>query len=240
MDKREYTVGEIILGIVFAIWFFASIVAFLLCARTSGWLALAVIGQYFFVFGLVALVNGLKNRDFKPIFLIFLYAGAATLCGGLIMQYGGEALQEKFKELIPYIALSGFLVVGILCFCNALVRNRRNQNCTQPVKATCISVKRRRSQTTDFDDVGKHMRYLMCPVFRFYYRGRKYEVSHNTFTRYCEAEEGAVYELYINPDHPRCFREEGEDIRLNGMELTIGVFFTVFSIGVMILVKVLG
>ncbi|MBE5931032.1 MAG: hypothetical protein E7268_08295 [Lachnospiraceae bacterium] len=240
MDKREYTTGEIILGTVFAIWFFASIVAFMLCAKTSGWLALAIIGQYFFVFGLVALVNGLKNRDFKPVFLIFLYAGAATLCGGLIMQYGNEALQKKFTELIPYIGLSIFLVVGVLSFFNALVRNRRNQNCTQVVKATCISVKTRRSQTSDFDNMGKPVRYLSCPVFRFYYRGRKYEVSHNTYTRYCEAQEGAVYELYINPEHPHCFREEGEEIRLNGMELTVGVFFTIVSIAGMILVKVLG
>ena len=240
MEKKEYTTGEIILGTVFMLWFIGSIVALFWCAKTSAGLALAVLGQYFFVFGLAALISGLKNGDFKPIFLIFLYAGGATLCSGLIMHFGDEALKEKLTDSVPYIAFVGFGIVGILAFCNALVRNHRNQNCTQLVKATCISVRRRRSQTADDHDIGRRMRYLVCPVFRFYYRGRKYEVSNNTFTRYCEAEEGRVYEIYINPDHPRSFREEGEDIRLNGMELAVGVMFTLVGIFGLILVRVLG
>lgn len=121
--------GFFILGTVFALWFFGSIVAFLLCAKTSAGLALAVLGQYFFVFGLAALISGLKNGDFKPIFLIFLYAGGATLCCGLIMHFGDEALKEKLTESVPYIAFIGFGIVGILALCNAIVRNRQNQNC---------------------------------------------------------------------------------------------------------------
>ena len=240
MDKREYSTGEKIFGAVFVIWFFASIVALMLFGRTSGWLALAIVGQYFLVFGLVALISGLKNGDFKPIFLIFLYAGGATLCGGLIMQYGSEALREKFTELIPYIGLSGFLLVGILSFLNAVVRNHRNQNCTEEVEATCIAIKSKISQTADNDDLTEHRNRLECPVFRFYYRREKYVVSHTTYTRHCSAERGAVYKLYINPKHPRCFREEGEDIRLNSMELGVGIMFTVISIIGLILVKVLG
>ena len=240
MDNKEYTAGQIIFGVIFVIWFFGSIVALMMFGRTSGGLALAIVGQYFLVFGLIALVSGLKNGDFKPIFLIFLYAGGATLCGGLIMHYGDEALRDKFTEMIPYIALSGFFVVGILSFCNAIVRNRRNQNCTEEVEATCIAIKSKLSQTADNSDLNKHHNRLECPVFRFYYRREKYIVSHNTYTRHCSAERGVVYKLYINPKHPRCFREEGEDIRLNSMELGVGIMFTVISVIGLILVMVLG
>lgn len=45
------------------------------------------------------------------------------------MHFGDEALKEKLTESVPYIAFIGFGIVGILALCNAIVRNRQNQNC---------------------------------------------------------------------------------------------------------------
>ncbi len=240
MDEREYSIGDYIVGSVFLIWFLGSMGAFVLTARTTPWLSLAVFGQIFTVVGILALVSGLKEGDYKPIMLLFIFVGLVTITGGIIMQYGEEALQERFMGYIPYIGMSIFFVTGILALVTAYVRNRREQKCTQLVKATCIEIKRRKSNTVDKHDLGKPMYYLSCPVFRYFYNGRMYERSNNTFTRYCNVELRQTYDLYINPDKPEHFREEGETARLNGMEVTVGIMFTLISIVGFILIIVLG
>ena len=46
--------------------------------------------------------------------------------------------------------------------------------------------------------------------------------------------------LYINPEHPKCFREEGESARQSGIEWGIGIFFTVLSTIVFSILLVTG
>lgn len=194
----------------------------------------------FFVFGIIILVNGLKSADLKSVFLIFLYAGTATVVGGFMMQYGSKSLQEKFCILIPYIILSGFFLVGVLALFISGVRNNRNHSCTQMVNATCIAVKKKAVQRVESGEMGKRVKRLECPVFCFIYEGKTYEVSHNTYAMYCNARKGETYRIYINPKHPRCFRDESEEIQLDSTDRNIGVMLIGISIIGTILVKVLG
>ena len=72
MEEKNYTVKDYIIGGIFLIWFIGSIAALFMTVKISPWLALSVFGQYFLVFGFIALFSGLKNGDYKPIFLIFI------------------------------------------------------------------------------------------------------------------------------------------------------------------------
>lgn len=240
MEKKQYTVGETLLGILFLVWFFASIIALLMTAKTYPWLALVIFGQYFLVFGFIALVNMLKNDNFTPIILLFIIVGAGVASWGLIMQYGNKELQEKFEKMIPYLGLGLFGVVGALSLLNTVVRKRREEKCTQLVTAICVKIKKKMTQTTTNGVGEKEIRHLVCPVFQYTYNGKNYEVCHDTYTRSADMQIGDTCYVYINPEKPKIFRAESETARLNSMELTIGVLFLAVSIGGIMLIKVLG
>lgn len=230
MSEKEYSVGDYILGGVFLIWFFGSIVMLFLTAKTAPALTLAVFGQIFLVIGIIALVSGLKQGDFLPIMLLFVFVGLFMIIWGYIMQSGDDGLQERFMTVFPYFALSAFLLTGILSLANSFIRNRRDQKCTQLIRATCVEIKRRKSNVETIDHTGSHMRHLYCPVFTYFYDGQVYEGCHNTYTRGCNAVVGNTYDIYINPDKPKYFKEEGETVRIKGMELGVGIVFTFISI----------
>ena len=227
MIEKDYTAKDYIIGGIFLIWFVGSIVALFLTAKSSPWLAVSVFGQYFLVFGLITLISGIKNGNFQPIFLTLLLVGILAVLFGVGMNFGDEATQETMQQYIPYAGISIFLLTGIFCILNHFVRKKREEKCTVPVQATCIDIKRRRRDTYEGNVRNRH--YLYCPVFGFKYNGKSYEVSTNFFTTDTTAELGEQYDLYINPEHPKCFREEGESTRQGGTELALGIFFILVS-----------
>lgn len=238
MEEKNYTAKDYIIGGIFLIWFIGSIVALFMTVKISPWLALSVFGQYFLVFGLIVLVSGIKGGNFNPIFLIFILVGLLGVLFGLVMYLGDEAAKETMQQYIPYAGVSIFFFTGILCIINYYVRKAREEKCIVPVRATCVDIKRRRNDT--YDGPNRIRRYRYCPVFGFKYNGTSYEVCTNFYTNTVTAELGEQYDLYINPEHPKCFREEGESARQGGIEWGIGIFFTVLSTIVFIILLVTG
>ena len=55
-----------------------------------------------------------------------------------------------------------------------------------------------------------------------------------------DAELGKEYNLYINPEYPHCFKEEGESGRQTGVEIVLGIFFMCISTLVFFLMLFLG
>lgn len=228
MNDREYTASDYVKGGVFLLWFIGSIVGLFISATNAPWLAISVFGQFFLVIGLIILYTGIRDGNLNPIMLLFLFIGLLATIFGVVMQFGSESVKELFQKLIPYFGIGIFFVTGILAFATSIVRNSREKNCTQLVRATCVEIKSRRRQTQSEHMSTQH--YLYCPVFSFHYNGKAYEVCSNFYSLDVDAELGQQYDLYINPDHPKCFKESGESLRQNNTELGIGIFFTVFSV----------
>lgn len=228
MIEKDYTAKDYIIGGIFLIWFIGSIVALFMTAKSAPWLAVSVFGQYFLVFGLIVLVSGIKNGDFKPIFLTFLLVGLLAVSFGVVMHFGSESAKETMQQYIPYAGISIFLFTGIFCIISHFVRKGREEKCTVPVQATCIDIKRRRRDT--YEGHNRHSHYHYCPVFGFKYNNKSYEVCTNFFSTGVTAELGKQYDLYINPEHPKCFKEEGESTRQSATELVLGTFFIIVSI----------
>ena len=228
MQNNEHSAWYYISGSLFLIWFVASIVALVLTAKTAPWLAVSVFGQYFLVFGLIALISMLKEGKFTPIFLIFIFVGLLAVLFGIVMQFGDEAAQASFKQLIPYAGISIFFVMGILFIINHFVRTNQNKNCIEPVRATCIDMKKRKNGTSDGMSYTMYNTY--CPVFGFAYNGKSYEVNNNIYTQVPDVELGEEIELYINPKHPKCYREDANiAVRQSIAELGFGIFFILVS-----------
>ena len=84
MGKNENgtTVAKIIISIVFIVWFMGSIFGMMVCSKLDGGtgLMLALIGQYFLVFGIMGVVGSIKKRPFPAIILLFPLVGIALIC----------------------------------------------------------------------------------------------------------------------------------------------------------------
>lgn len=239
MQNNEHSAWYYISGGLFLIWFVGSIVALVLTAKTAPWLAVSVFGQYFLVFGLIALISMLKEGKFTPIFLIFIFVGLLAVLFGIVMQYGDEAAQSSFKQMIPYAGISIFFVMGILFIINYFVRTNQNKNCIEPVRATCIDMKKRKNGTSDGMSYTMYNTY--CPVFGFTYNGKSYEVNNNIYTQVTDVELGEEVELYINPKHPKCYREDANiAVRQSIAELGFGIFFILVSSMVFCILLMVG
>lgn len=228
MKNSEHNAWYYISGALFLIWFVGSIVALILTAKATPWLAISVFGQYFLVFGLIALISTLKEGKFTPIFLILIFVGLLAVLFGIVMQFGDEAAQASFKQLIPYAGISIFFVMGLLFIINYFVRSNQDKNCIEIVRATCVDMKKRKNSTSNGMSYTIYNTY--CPVFSFTYNGKSYEVNNNIYTQVPDVELGEEKELYINPKHPKCFREDANiAFRQSIAELGFGIFFILIS-----------
>jgi len=227
MIEHEYTALDFVKGGLFFLWFLGSIIAlFVVLIKFGPWLTISVFGQIFFVIGLMVLYSGIRNHNFSPPFLIFVYLGLAAIISGLVLQFGSESLKEAPGEFLAYIGLSIFFFFGVSLITSFYVRTAREKNCTELVRAYCVDIKKRRRN----DEHHYKQHYLYCPVFSFSYKNKLYEVCSNLYTAYINAELGKEYDLYINPDYPHCFKEEGESGRQAGVEIVLGIFFMCISI----------
>ena len=101
--------NEKIKGILFLIWFISSI--FLLFIIPNIYLKLVLFGQYFFVFGLIAVLNtDFSRQDY--LLILFLLVGLILIQIGLVGLIVNEFLSKMiFVAIINSIILSGVLIL---------------------------------------------------------------------------------------------------------------------------------
>lgn len=230
MEAHEYTALDYLKGGLFLVWFIGSIAGIFIAISTAPGLVLSVFGQFFFVIGLIVLFTGIKERNFKPIFLIFILIGFLLIMYGVVLEFCEPDTQDNFKALIPYFGIGIFFVTGILSFANAIVRNAMEKKCTHLVQATCVEIKHRRRQVQTEHGSRPTQHYVYCPVYNYTYNGKLYEACNYFFSLDTNACLGQQYDVYINPEHPKQFKETGESVRMNSTELGIGIIFTIISI----------
>ena len=100
-------------GIIFIIWFIASLLAIMEAGRQQSIWAVVLFGQYFLVFGIVFMIVSIKNKDPFYLPLISVLVGAGVMVGSLIYKYGTAVIKEKVDEIIPVILLSLFVIIGL-------------------------------------------------------------------------------------------------------------------------------
>ncbi len=223
MNQKQYTPAEWAVSILFLIWFVGSIAGLLLTAKSGqvGW-ALAIFGQYFVVFGLIALYNEIKTGFRNPIFLIFLAVGLIVVTCALMWQLGDDAAKEKVVEQIPNVAAGVFLLVGVLLLIGIVTEKLLQKKCTCAVLGKCVEVKWHYSNSSSGGRT-------YCPVYEYYYNGQAYTGSQGIYTNMICVCEGEYREIFLNPDKPEVFYEKGTSRMLNGVSLFFGVIFIAVS-----------
>lgn len=212
MNNKKYSPFEIVISIIFVIWFIASLGAMIFFAKTErAGLVPAVLGQYFLVFGIAAGVNEAKNKKFNPIALVFAIVGLAGIVATLILYFGAETMISFLDKNMPYILMALFLVVGIILVISAVSKYLgRKKRCSYMVTAKCIEI---REMAND-----GHM--LACPVYEIYYEGKTIKLCDNVYSNTLDIRVGDEKEIMINPDKPKEYFSP-EDML--GSSLVIGI-----------------
>ena len=211
-------------GIIFIIWFIASLLAIMEVGRQQSIWAVVLFGQYFLVFGIVFMIVSIKNKGPFYLPLISVLVGAGVMVGSLIYKYGTAVIKEKVDEIIPVILLSLFVIIGLgllyLVYRTLFILPKKYN---QVVSATCTEVLKTRSTGEH------HHHWLYCPVFTYTYNGVEYNSCDNVYTD-TKYEEGEHYEINIDPENPEKFYyAKGIDKTLI-IELLMGIVFTAFGL----------
>ena len=194
MNDKKYSPMDIIISVIFVIWFIASIGIMIFCGKTGrGGLVPAVLGQYFLVFGIAGIISGIKNKKVNPITFVFPVVGLICIIATLILYFGAENTISFLDKNMPYILMSLFLVVGIVLVIVAVSKYfGRKKRCSYIVTAKCVEL---RETVND-----GHM--LACPVYEIYYDGQTIKLCDDVYSNNLDVRVGDEKEIMINPDKP--------------------------------------
>ncbi len=229
-NHSKYTSGQIAVSIIFIIWFLASILAMVFFAQNDmGYLAIGVFGQYFLVFGIIAVVSGIKNHNFNPIFLMFPIVGLGAVIVSVIAQFGSEAVLDILEDSIPYLLLSVFFIGGLIMVFMALSRYFGNKTrCRDHVVATCVEL---------LEQYNEYGQLLVCPVYEANYGMHKLRLCNYIYSNMSDINVGDTKDLYVNPNNPEEFCGDKADIKAALILGGLGIFAMAFpAIGLWLMI----
>lgn len=222
MDKERSGVFKLILSFVFLIWFVISLIFMVYFAKKGqGGLAVMIAGQYFLVFGIIAVVSGISNKSFEPITLIFPLVGIGMIAGGFIYGYGSSEALDFLERYLPDLFLIIFLVTGIVMTAGSFLSTRKKRtDCTYVTMATVVNVdiKYRRGSRS------------YCPTYEIYFRGETVRLCDHIYTNLDHITVGEQREVHINPDSPTEFYEEKKEKMKTVFLCGLGIAFLVVSV----------
>lgn len=241
-NNTKNSTSSCILSIVFIIWFVASIGGMLYISKQDNkWPLLALFGQYFLVFGLVFLVNSIKNKKILGPEIIVTLVGAICVYAGIVLPKATPEERENFTRLVPFMFLGLFAIVGLIIIFNAIPKNKKPAitSCTTPVIASCIDI-----ESYESSDGINTSTPIYCPIYEFYYNGTTYRVKGDSYSNYCNVQIGDRTGLLINPVNPYEYTIpdaiSSQDPMSNLIAIGIGVVFVIVSaIGIAIYYHVL-
>ena len=215
MDKKQgYGAGTILASILFVVWFAASLAGMIYCSKTGrGLLVPALLGQYFFVFGMVGIVSTVKSETFQPFLLIFPILGILLIAIPIWLYFGGEKAGAMLDVVLPYVVVVTILIGSILLLILSQVNTgRKKKQCTMTVNAMCVALDARYHKGTR----------TVCPTYEFYYAGESHRVCDYTYTSQTISE-GDACTLLIDPEKPDVFYDEKREERSRRVTTLIGV-----------------
>ena len=221
MDKGR-NVGGIVASVVFLAWFLGSLGGLIYFSKANnGVMAVAILGQYFLVFGVIAVISGIKSRTFQPVTLIFPVVGLALIAGAFIYGFGLKVAMAYIERYLPYFILFVFLVVGICVVCHAFLCHRhKKQVCNYSIMATCVDLSQRWHKG----------RRTYCPVYEIYFRDQTIRLCNHVYSTANNVAVGESKELFINPQNPEEFYEEKQEKIVLSVLYIVGGMFIVVSV----------
>ncbi len=213
-----------IISILFIIWFIASLIGMCVFAALESIYCIAILGQYFLVFGIAALASEEGLKKFNPPGIISAIVGIVivTITCILIENSNLFVYELNWLNIIVTLFLLIFAIAGIyMIIVNIKKYKNLKENCTVLVYATI--------EKSD-SNYNRSKNSVYNPVYRYKYEGETYEtnrVSSNKITK--EIKTPIV--LKINPNKPEEFISESEKFTYI---LPLGLCFIVLVVPLLI------
>lgn len=181
-----------VVGIAILVWFLGSIIAMLHCFETGQThMGIALIAQYFLVFGLIFLI-GAKEKIGVAILLI----GLAMLIGVGINTLGSDELTNILTEKVLFMVLFALIFVGsgicmiVIPIC---IKRGKLKRCTMPVYAECIEFKE------SYSGSGISTTKVYAPVWKYYFNGEPNTYCDEFYSNFGVPNIGYSTEILVNP-----------------------------------------
>ncbi len=228
--RDKNSTKNMIISIVFIVWFVVSVAGMIYVSKTGqNKLFLAILGQYFLVFGIIGIGAAISDKKFgfanMPL-LLFPFVGVVLIAFGFIMQYGSDEFKASCMDNLPYGILGIFALIGVWLLCMCFLEGVwLKKICTQRVNAKCIDVIEMYQHSSSGGS-----RLVYCPIYEFYYNGTTYQVCDNKYTNVVRPEVGYTYEIFINHNKPKQFYDPERNRKMNMILLILGIAFVSLSI----------
>lgn len=229
--NNRFTTKNIVISILFLIWFFGSLVAMMCCSESQNKIGflLTLIGQYFLVFGIIAVAGNRKQKPFPIVVLIFPLVGIALMVCGISSIAGGDVVKETLVKYAPYIIIWIFPIAGILMVFGSMSKIRYLKRvCTREIQAKCVDIEV--SWVNDSDSPRRTRVYM--PLYSIYYNGEERLIRNNMYTNMNRFEIGSYYYIKINPSNPDEFIDDNNK-KGNMLIFILGIVFIVLSVPVL-------
>lgn len=179
---------------IFVIWLISSIIAIIIFSKYSEYYSIMIFGQLFLGLGLVAIFSR-KSEKWLGIPLLLI----GTICfviPYLMINPDSINITISLEEMVLLSLVGGFYMVGLVMVVRAILRTRKStETYNVSVKAMVIDHDFKRSKS------GK----LYCPIYKFEFNGKEYQVSNHQYTNIGFKSVGEIVELKINSNNPEQF-----------------------------------
>lgn len=219
-EKRPNIKGTI-LGTIFVIWFIGSIVAMFYFGKvqSNGYYVCMIFGQYFLVFGLIALFC--KQLIGLPFFLVGL---ACIFIPFLMLNPNLLPVELNWNGVIILLLIAAFVIAGLCLIIIPLYsKNKRLKTCSVTVPATIVEY------NTTYDEGTE----LYSPIYEYYFNGQKYKSSKNIFSNVGNKRKGSIINIKIDPNNPSVFEDNHMSIII---PIILGIFFLIMSLPIFIMI----
>ena len=212
-----------IIGNVFLVWFFISLILLLYFSNKNGYYVTIIGGQYFLGFG-IAHIFSTKKITIPGTCLAS--TGIACIIITFMMLHPEIFGKLNWDEIITMLSLYVFIIAGLgLIFIPVINNYLKRKKYNVIIEAKVVK---------NDNIISSNGQYITCPVYEFEYEGNKYEVTDNTYTNVNTKKEQDIVKIGINPNNPNEFVEY-KDEKIKYM-IIMGIFVLTITIPVLIYV----
>ncbi len=210
--------AQALIGIIFLIWFVGSLILIIHLSNVNPIYSVICFGQYFLVFGLIALCNKVWPG------LIFAIIGLGIIIVSVLSLMPN--LSINWDIVLPILLLSVFIIVGIgLMTIPTIVKIIKKKKTSFKVMGKVI----------DLEGAYEEGTKVFAPVYEFYFNGKTYRVKSNVITNVGVPKIGEVLEIMIDPNNPEEFYVEEQNKTLTIILFGMGILLVGAGIGALYL-----
>lgn len=178
-------IWQMVPGIIFVIWFIGSLGAMCYLGNIDSIYLGICIGQYFLVFGLVAVFNKVWPG------LIFALVGLVVIVVAVLML--NEDLAINWDFVFPILFLSAFMLVGLgLMFVPTIINIMKKKKTSLKISGKVMRL----------DEAMSDGIKVYAPVYEYYFNGKNYQVEADMYSNLDVPNIGDVVDIRIDPNKP--------------------------------------